>query len=250
MFGQAVRAHRKRLGLTQEELASQAAISVRSLRYLESGRIARPRLATVRLLADALGLDGADRHRFCQAGWTESVGEVSSNGLDRPPDLAVTGDGPVLFADVPAELPADVPRLTGRDAETATVRGLLAGEADAGARMVVIHGSGGVGKSALAVHVAHRLKQEYPDGQLYVDLHGATPDAKPLRAREVLARFLRSLGHGCAYEDEEELAGRSAVWSPADASFWCSTTPATPRKCGRCYRVMQAARSWSPAGAP
>jgi transcriptional regulator with XRE-family HTH domain len=64
MFGDVVRAHRRQLSWTQEELAEKAGISARSIGKIEAGRIATPRPYTVRLLADAFGLTGADRDRF------------------------------------------------------------------------------------------------------------------------------------------------------------------------------------------
>jgi transcriptional regulator with XRE-family HTH domain len=64
MFGRVVHAHRRRLGLTQEELAGTAGIGLRTLRDIETGRIARPRQATVRRLAAAFELAGPDRARF------------------------------------------------------------------------------------------------------------------------------------------------------------------------------------------
>ena len=67
MFGDMVRAHRGRLGVTQEELADRSGVSVRGLGKIEAGRISRPRPSTVRLLADAFGLSGAERDRFCAA---------------------------------------------------------------------------------------------------------------------------------------------------------------------------------------
>jgi tetratricopeptide (TPR) repeat protein len=61
-------------------------------------------------------------------------------------------------------------------------------------RVAVISGMAGVGKSALALHVAHGLRERFPDGQLYVNLHGATPGMTPLTAGQALAALLRDLG--------------------------------------------------------
>src|SRR5262245_14190971 len=60
-FGDVIRAQRLRAGLTQQELATRAGVSVRALRYLEQGRIARPRRDAMRRLAEAVGLP-ADGH--------------------------------------------------------------------------------------------------------------------------------------------------------------------------------------------
>jgi DNA-binding SARP family transcriptional activator/tetratricopeptide (TPR) repeat protein len=96
----------------------------------------------------------------------------------------------------PALLPPDIADFTGRVAETAALRGHLtvgwAGDR-AGAMLVsTVVGMGGVGKTALALHVAHLVAESYPDGQLWVTLHGA--EATPLRPGDVLARFLRAIG--------------------------------------------------------
>src|SRR5580700_1279539 len=80
----------------------------------------------------------------------------------------------------PAQLPADVADFTGREEQVERLGEMLAGtaaNADPGAvRIAVVAGSGGLGKTSLAVHAAHRVRRRFPDGQLYVDLLGATPN--------------------------------------------------------------------------
>ena len=71
-----------------------------------------------------------------------------------------------------------------------------AGDRPGAVAISAVAGMGGIGKTALAVHVAHRLTSRFPDGQLYADLLGAT---RPVRPAEVLGRFLRDLG----LDDEE-----------------------------------------------
>ena len=114
--------------------------------------------------------------------------------------------GPVVRARVvPAQLPADVEVFTGRSQELAELDRLLARTAEtaAAARVtgrkstaVVISavcGTAGVGKTALALRWAHRVRDEFPEGQLYVNLHGFDPE-QPLPAADALAGFLRALG--------------------------------------------------------
>jgi tetratricopeptide (TPR) repeat protein/transcriptional regulator with XRE-family HTH domain len=83
-----------------------------------------------------------------------------------------------------AQLPADIADFAGRDDETKELHGLSGG-------IVVISGTPGVGKTALAVHVAHLMADEYPDAHLYCDLAGVPYPADPA---DVLARILRTLG--------------------------------------------------------
>ncbi|WP_051386195.1 AfsR/SARP family transcriptional regulator [Actinokineospora inagensis] len=91
---------------------------------------------------------------------------------------------------VPRHLPPDISDFTGRDDQLSTI--MAVSEADAaGSPTVVISGVAGAGKSALAVHAAHRLCPRYPDGQLFADLRGAERDPG---AFEVLGRFLTALG--------------------------------------------------------
>ena len=106
------------------------------------------------------------------------------------------GRGARSAAQTPAQLPADIADFTGRDEQVRRLGELVSGPGannDPGAvRIAVVAGAGGLGKTSLAVHAAHRVRRKFPDGQLYVDLLGA--DSNPLQAGDVLARFLRDLG--------------------------------------------------------
>ncbi|MFC5181852.1 AfsR/SARP family transcriptional regulator [Actinomadura harenae] len=94
----------------------------------------------------------------------------------------------------PAALPADLPDFTGRAALAAELARALTVPAEERAAPLVVGlcGVGGVGKTALAVHVAHAVRAAYPDGQLYIDLQGVGEN--PLDPCVVLAGFLRALG--------------------------------------------------------
>ncbi|WP_433413763.1 tetratricopeptide repeat protein [Microtetraspora malaysiensis] len=92
---------------------------------------------------------------------------------------------------IPAQLPSPVATFTGREAEVERLCTLLT---DGSERAVAISGPAGIGKSALALQVAHRISHLFPDGHLYVNLQGSTPDTDPLPTAEVLGRFLRSMG--------------------------------------------------------
>jgi DNA-binding SARP family transcriptional activator/tetratricopeptide (TPR) repeat protein len=97
--------------------------------------------------------------------------------------------------EVPRQLPADVADFTGRRREVDEVLRWCASALDgAGVPPVLaLTGGGGVGKTALAVHAAHRVADRFPDGQLYVDLRGFSP-TPALDAGQALALFLRALG--------------------------------------------------------
>ena len=99
-------------------------------------------------------------------------------------------------ATVPAQLPADIGDFTGRETQVAHLSALLLGTTkgiNPGAvRIAVVNGAAGLGKTTLAVHAAHQVSAHFPDGQLYLDLLGAS--AQPAAPGEVLARFLRDLG--------------------------------------------------------
>lgn len=104
------------------------------------------------------------------------------------------------------DLPRDVPAFTARRGEVdELVRLARAGHT------VAIDGMGGIGKTALAVHVAHLLTPEFPDCQLYVDLHGFTPGREPVAPSEALLALLRALGVP-AGRIPDGLEERAALW--------------------------------------
>ncbi|WP_446666236.1 BTAD domain-containing putative transcriptional regulator [Flexivirga sp. B27] len=95
---------------------------------------------------------------------------------------------------VPAELPPADNSFTGRTGDLDAIGKDLAGARGRAVPIVALAGAGGVGKSALAVQAAHNVASEFPDGQLYLNLRGATPGERPLGVWEALDRLLRSLG--------------------------------------------------------
>ncbi len=105
-------------------------------------------------------------------------------------DPALDG-GPEPTGPVPAQLPAPAGHFVGRDGELATLHRLLT--ADSGTRTVVVCGLGGIGKTALAVHFGHSVRDRFPDGQIFLDLRGDGSPA-PMTPAGVLAHALESLG--------------------------------------------------------
>ncbi|MFI9818850.1 AfsR/SARP family transcriptional regulator [Saccharothrix variisporea] len=92
----------------------------------------------------------------------------------------------------PMQLPADIVGLVGRDRVADEVSAVLCSEHDA-LPIAVLSGLPGVGKTALATHIGHRLRKRFPDGLLYMNLRGYA-QTEPVTPTRVLARFLRSLG--------------------------------------------------------
>lgn len=110
----------------------------------------------------------------------------------RPP--RADGAEPLVELPRPAQLPPDVGDFTGRRELVDRLCTLLSGPAGAegGVPVAAISGIGGVGKTTLAVHVAHLVQDRFPDGQLYADLRGYGEE--PIAPETVLAAFLRGLG--------------------------------------------------------
>lgn len=170
--------------------------------------------------------------------------------------LAMPAPVPVPSLPVPAQLPADIADFTGRSGQVEQLQELLAGTAVAdgspgAVRIVLVVGPGGQGKTTLAVHAAHLLRGEFPDGQLHATLFGATQAADPA---EVLARFLRDLGADPARIplDAEEraalyrtrLAGRRVLVVLDDARGIEQVRPLLPGSAS--CAVLITARNWLP----
>jgi DNA-binding SARP family transcriptional activator len=112
------------------------------------------------------------------------------------PSSAEPFDGAPWPVSRPAQLPADITDFTGRETHVRHLSALLLGGDNmanpSAVRIAVVNGAAGLGKTTLAVHAAHQVRDHFPDGQLYVDLLGAS--GQPAAPGEVLARFLRDLG--------------------------------------------------------
>jgi DNA-binding SARP family transcriptional activator/tetratricopeptide (TPR) repeat protein len=150
--------------------------------------------------ADGADADGSARSRPDSPGSIAigTIADPGSPGAAAPaapeaPDPA-PGSGPVIPR--PAQLPTDIGDFTGRETPVEQLCALLLGadptSSPGAVPIAVVNGAGGLGKTTLAVHAAHQVRGQFPDGQLYVDLLGAS--AEPAQPGEVLARFLRDLG--------------------------------------------------------
>jgi DNA-binding SARP family transcriptional activator len=166
---------------------------------------------TKRYLADELGAEPSPPLRALHQQILRADPALAAGPASTPaaPEAGIGPAGP-RAGPVPRELPADVSAFTGRAAELAELDRLLGsaasgtgpgrpGPTQAGlerapaAVISAVSGTAGVGKTALAVHWAHRAAGRFPDGQLHVNLRGHDP-AQPVTAAEALAGFLRALG--------------------------------------------------------
>ncbi|MFF7375539.1 BTAD domain-containing putative transcriptional regulator [Streptomyces massasporeus] len=127
-----------------------------------------------------------------------------------------------------------------------------------GAAYAVISGMPGVGKTGLALHIAERLRPAFPDGQLYLNLHGATPGMTPLAPADALAALLRGLGVDTRRDPGDVAAGtallRSALASTRtllvldDAASVAQVRPLLPAGAG-CAVLLTSRRPLATLGA-
>lgn len=169
-----------------------------------------------RLLAEELGIDPGPRlrrlHELVLAGDVD-VAQPESSSRARPEVADRFADeqrGAPRRHTAPRTVPYDTVDFTGRAAETAVLL-TRARTPHPALTIVAIDGMGGVGKTALAVHVAHRLAEDYSEGQYYIDLHGFSANMDPLTAAQALDILL--VEHGTPAEDiPSGVAGKSALW--------------------------------------
>ena len=213
------------VGLSLRELVRLTGIPRSTLSDALAGR-RMPRLETVLAVARACAADPELWRRRWAALSTQRF--VPAEVTAAPTEAAVA----------PAQLPRDVSGFTSRETEIARLgRGGVA----------VIHGRPGVGKTALAVHWAHSISSQYPDGQLFLDVRGHHPTLRPMSPAEALGRLLGSIDVRWAplTEDPEEgvglwrssLAGRRLLIVLDDAISAVQVRPLVPGAPGCCMIV-------------
>ncbi|MFA1539085.1 ATP-binding protein [Actinomadura monticuli] len=157
---------------------------------------------------------------------------------------------PAIPARATQSLPKDIPDFVNRDAMLRRI-GDAAGSAAANTGAIcTINGMAGVGKTTLAVHAAHGLADSFPDGALFLDLHGHSADQAPVSPNRALEALLHALGLG-PEQVPESLEERAALWrsQTADsrqlvlldnAADWGQVVPLIPA--GPCLTIITSRR--------
>jgi tetratricopeptide (TPR) repeat protein len=211
-----------RIGVIEERIELELAIGdhadlVQELRDLVAEHPVRERLRGLLMLAlyradrqaDALAVFRDARHYLREELGVEPgapLQRLHQQILAADPELsgpaaaggtAGASPGTGLQRPLPAQLPHRIPDFTGRDAELSRLDALVARDGgDAGTSVVItaIAGTAGVGKTALAVHWAHRVSGRFPDGQLYVNLRGFDPVGVAMKPAQAIREFLDAFG--------------------------------------------------------
>jgi tetratricopeptide (TPR) repeat protein/transcriptional regulator with XRE-family HTH domain len=180
-----LRRMKDRAGLSLAQLATRTWYSKSSLERYINGKVFPPR-RVVEAISDSCGGDTDALIAAWERAWSTQRDRIGQP--PRPERADRAGES----RPVPMELPADLPDFTGRLAYRAALEAQLCARDSAAPAIAVICGMAGAGKTALAVHAAHRIRDYYPDGQLYLHLAGMSE--QPVRPRDALGQLLRSLG--------------------------------------------------------
>jgi transcriptional regulator with XRE-family HTH domain len=156
-----VRQYRSDARLSQEDLAERAGLSPRTISNIETGIAASPRATTLSLLVEALGLDAEKRERLVASIRRQTAGTRNPRQ---------DGDSSPAFRRLP---PAPTPFI-GREAEVAACSDLLR---HTDIRLVTLIGGAGVGKTSLALAVAHAIENDFDGGVPFVELAGVPEHA-------------------------------------------------------------------------
>ena len=139
------------------------------------------------------------------------IGEV----LDRLDslDLRITQSALTRSAEATRILRRDISSFTGRTSEMGFLIGLIDRAKSTGAVVSIsaIDGMAGIGKTTLALHAAHELSHRFPDGQIFLELHGHTPGQLPVEPGDALTSLLLIMGVP-AQQIPEDVQGRSQLW--------------------------------------
>ncbi len=194
-LGEEVRRLRKEAGLSIARLADEAGLAQRTISNLERGEgNAVTRRTTVAAIASALGLDEEGET------WLWQVAQ----GQPVPSRLTVA-----RMPTLPYTLPRDIGTFVGRSDQLDQLIQDASG-ADI-ATVHVITGMGGVGKTVLAVHAAHKLAAHFPDGQMYLRLSGHAPNVPRVAPEDALASLLEAAGIG-GEQIPASIEGRAGRW--------------------------------------
>ncbi len=187
---------RRDSSLTYRELAAKTGFSVTAIAEYFTARTLPP-TGRFDALLELLSATPAERRALATA--RDRIEEANHQAKSRRPASAPAAAAPrraALSGEVPRQLPAAPRIFTGRARELAYLDATLEKQSQAGGMLVisVIGGMGGIGKTWLALHWAHRHLNRFPDGQLYVNLRGFDPTGQPLTSATAVRGFLEALG--------------------------------------------------------